>query len=728
LRNADRGTTGHRLTRRAFGARLLGALPLAALLSACFPFPSREPLPVITAAPPAPGAAPPEASPAPAAVSSRRPEEVWFSFAEMWTRGEYEAMYALLTPAARDRTGPDRFARYYRELGEMASLQRVIVEVTSSLVREDLAQIGYRSLLVTGSFGTITQDHALTMERHQNDWLVDWHPGLVLSELSDGDSLDLEKTDNLRGAIYDREGSPLAVLGSRVVVGVVPGEIEDEATLLSVLAEVLGDEPQSIKDAYVKALRPDWFMPVGELSSEQVQEHYARLSTLGGVLLRERAVRYYPEGATTSHLTGYVGVISESQLGTMRAEGYVEDDVVGQTGLEQSFEAELAGQRGARLLVRSSSREVRAVVAEKTAVPSQNLYTTIDLDLQRAAMRALEGVRGAVVALDPRNGQVLAVAANPTFDANAMVQGLSGSAWAELLADEGRPLVNRATQSELPPGSVFKVVTESAALDAGVVNPDSTFFCPGSWSGLGESWTVKCWLPSGHGTLTLEEGLVHSCNTVFAEVGSRLDGHDRDALPRWAREYGFGASPGLRGLPASTGLVPDTAWRSRTLGQAWFPGDTVNMAIGQGALLVTPLQVAGMIAAVAAQGRRYRPYLALSFGPPGNPSSTATEPELVGELPLAEYHLSSIRQSLVDGCMSYGGTAYASLGSLPVPVAGKTGTAENPGAAPHAWFAGYAPADDPVIAVAVVVEYGGQGSLVAAPLFRQVIETYLELA
>ncbi len=727
MRNAEGGGT-HGLTRRAFGARVLSALPLAALVSACFPLPSREPLPIITAAPPSPAGgertAPAQAAPSNAA----RPEETWFAFADMWTRGDYEGMYALLTPTAQAHTGPDRFARYYTELADTTSLRRVIVEVTSSLVQEDSAQIGYRTLLITDAFGTISQDGDLRMERHGDRWLADWSPRQVLQQLSDGDSLDLEKTDNLRGAIYDREGRPLAVLGARVVVGVVPGEIDDEALLLETLAEVLDQDSAAIKAAYAKALRPDWFMPVGELSSEQVQEHYARLSSLPGVLLRERPVRYYPEGAATSHLTGYVGVISEAQLQRMQADGYLQDDLIGQSGLEQAFEAELAGRRGTRLLVRSSSREVRAVVAERPPTPSRNLYTTIDLDLQRAAMATLEGVRGAIVALDPRNGQVLAAASNPTFDANAMVEGMSGTAWAELLADEGRPLVNRSTQSELPPGSVFKVVTESAALDAGVVTPESTFFCPGSWSGLGESWTVKCWLPSGHGSLTLADGLVHSCNTVFAEVGSLLDSYDRDALPRWAREYGFGSPTGLQGLGESSGLVPDAAWRSRVLGQAWFAGDTVNMAIGQGALLVTPIQVAGMIAAVAANGKRYRPYLALSLGVPGSSDSSATSPEQVGRLPLSEAHLASIRQSLLDGCMSYGGTAYSSLGSLAVPVAGKTGTAENPGSAPHAWFAGYAPADDPVFAAAVVVEYGGQGSVVAAPMFRKLVETYLEPA
>lgn len=714
------------MTRRAFGATILGALPMsAALLSGCFPFPSDSPPPVLTVEDlPAVPTSPAASANAPSAPT-QRPEETWLVYADLWTRRDYTGMYGLLSPASQARFTPDDFSRYHRQLHEFTALQRIAIEVTSSLVRDNAAEIGYQVLYATGRFGTILEDHSVHLEVAAGQWRVDWSPSQILSALSEGSSLTLEETENLRGAIYDRNGKPLVVLGSRVVVGVVPGEIADEEALLSVLSEVLERDREAIKADYAKALRPDWFMPVGELSPEQVQEHYARLSTLPGVLLRERPVRYYPEGPVASHLTGYVGVISASQLERMRADGYREDDLIGQAGMEQAFEAQLAGRRGARLLVLGPGGEVRGVAAERPAEPSQNIYSTIDLNLQRKAAALLEGVRGAIVALDPRNGQILALASSPTFDANAITGGLSGSDWTALLEDEGRPLVNRATQAELPPGSVFKVVTETAALESGVFSPGSTFFCPGSWSGLGSSWTVRCWLPSGHGSLTLAEGLVHSCNTVFAEVGSQLDSFDREALPRFAREFGFGTGTGLVGVPDSPGLVPDTAWRQRALGQAWFPGDTVNFAIGQGDLLVTPLQVAGMIAAVANGGVRYRPQLLLSVGAPSSEGSTLSQPEVVGQLPISAEHLASLRQSLLDGCMSGRGTAYAALGTMSVPVAGKTGTAENPGSAPHAWFAGYAPAEAPTIAVAVVVEHGGQGSLVAAPIFRQLVETYL---
>ncbi len=635
-------------------------------------------------------------------------------------------MYLLLTPTARQETTAEQFAGYYRDLREVTGLQRLTVEVTSSLVTGDTAQVGYRKTLFTDRFGTIEESQSVSLVLQGRDWLVQWSPSLVLGPLTPGSRLSVEESDNLRGAIYDRAGRPLAVLGTRVVVGVVPGEISDEDTLLSVLSRVLDRERADVREAYAKALRPDWFMPVGEMAAEAAQEHYAELNSLPGVLLRERAIRYYPEAAVSSHLTGYVGVVAPDQLNEMRAQGYREDDVVGQAGLEEAFEAQLAGRRGARLLVLGPSGEVRAVAAERPAEASRNLYTTIDLPLQSLAASLLQGQRGAIVALDPRNGEVLALASSPSFDANAMVAGMSETDWQGLLDDEGRPLVNRATQAELPPGSVFKVVTESAALQANLFLPTSTFFCPGTWSGLGTSWTVRCWLPSGHGTLTLAEGLTHSCNSVFAEVGKQLDGWDRDQLPRFALEYGFGARSGLVGVPEATGLVPDSAWKQRALGEAWFPGDTVNFAIGQGQLLVTPLQVAGMIAAVAANGTRYRPRLLLSLGSPGSDGSESAQPEIVGQLPLAPEHLDSIRQSLFEGCMTPAGTAYNALGSMSMDVSGKTGTAENPGEAPHAWFAGYAPTEDPRIAVAVLLENGGQGSLVAAPIFRSLIEDYFQ--
>ena len=657
-----------------------------------------------------------------------RPEEMWLYFSALWSQGQFEAMYSLLTPEAQQRTSREQFAAYHRDLQQVTSLRSLTTEITSSLVSGETAQIGYRRLFVTDLFGTIEDGQTVVLALHQGDWLVDWYPWHVLSVLSHGGSLALQEVDVPRGAILDRSGQALAILGARVVVGVVPGEIKHEAQLLSTLSRLLGEDEQEIRSRYVAAARPDWFMPVGELTPEEAQEHYAELTGLEGVLLRERAVRWYPEGEVAAHITGYVGVITGGQLAYMQAEGYKQDDIVGQSGLEQQFQRELAGRRGARLLALGPGGEVRAPAAEREAKPSQSLYTTVDLPLQRLADSLLEGKRGAIVALEPGTGQVLCLATGPSFDPNAVVAGLSGEQWRQLLEDGGRPLLNRPTQSELPLGSVFKIVTYTAALASGIYEPDSSFYCPGSWSGLGSSYTVRCWLRSGHGSLTLAQGLTASCNVVFAEVGKNLHQSDPGALPDAARAYGFGALTGLEVLDESPGLVPDAAWKQKALGEAWYPGDTVNLAIGQGHLLVTPLQVARMIAAVANGGRLPRPNLVLGLGSP-QPQGEASEDRIEAvALPLSEEATQNLRASLRDGCMTPLGTAYQTLGDMSIAVAGKTGSAENPGQESHAWFAGYAPAEDPKIAVAVVVENGGQGSLVAAPLFRRLIEAYLASA
>lgn len=661
-----------------------------------------------------------------AAAPDGRPESVWVDFVGLWNLSEYAAMYALLSPEAQARASATEFARYHQDLSARAGLRQVGTEITSSLVDGATAQVGYVKTLQTDVYGAIVERQSVRLSAAGGRWLLDWQPEQVLQALDYGCSLNISETANLRGAIYDRFGRPLAAFGARVVVGVVPGEVKDEAAMLEMLARVLEDDAEAVRARYANAGRPDWFMPVGELSAEQAQEHYADLSPMPGVLLREKPVRLYPEGPTCAHLTGYVGVITQEQLASMRPAGYREDDVVGQAGIERSFEQDLAGKRGSRLLVIGPGGDVRATAFERPAEPSRSLYTAIDLPLQRLAMSLLEGSRGGIVALDPRDGQVLVMASSPSFDPNAIMSGMSVEQWTALLEDEGRPLVNRACQAELPPGSVFKVVTETAALDTGVLQPQSGFTCNGVWSGLGSAWTVRCWLASGHGNISLERGLTASCNVVFAEAGRTLHDHDREALPRYAKAFGYGTRTGIGAVGESTGLVPTPAWKEQAVGESWFPGDSVNLAIGQGHLLVTVLQVANMLAAAGNGGTLYRPQLARGSGQSAA-EVEAPVPEAIGQLPLRPEHLASIRTGLVDGCMTPGGTAYAALGSLSVPVAGKTGTAENPGTAPHAWFAGYAPADNPTIAIAIVVEHGGQGSLVAAPLFRRLVEAHLGL-
>jgi len=714
-----------RLSRR----RLLQAAPvLMFAMTACGGLPTVPPPPgtaadTVTATPAATPRPVTEAGPT---ATAETPEAAWQEFLSLWVRSDYASMYEFLTAEARANTAAEDFATYYQDLAEATGLRQSRLETTSGLISGTSAQFSFRKLLITERFGTIEETQTANLVLENGRWYVAWHPSLVLAGMDYGASLTIDSSDIPRGAIYDRNGKPLASLGTRVIVGVVPGEIDDETILLNLLARVLGEKPEILQERYASAGRPDWFMPVGELSAEQAQEQYAVLSSVPGILMRERPVRAYPEGAVAAHLTGYVGVVTSEELPELQALGYRDDDVVGQAGLEERFEPELAGRRGSRLIIIGPNGEVRGVAAEQPSTPSQALYTTIDLDLQRYTAGLLDGKRGAIIVLDPRDGQVLAMASSPSFDPNAIVGGMTGADWAKLLEDEGRPLVNRATQSELPLGSVFKIVTETAALETGLFETDSSFFCNGTWDGLGSAFIKYCWLRSGHGALNLEQGLTASCDIVFYELGKALQEADREALPHYAELFGFGARTGIVGVPESPGLVPDPAWKEATLGESWFPGDSVNLAIGQGQLLVTPLQVVDMIAAVANDGTMYRPRLVLGLGP--QPTAGAFQPEKVGALPLTAEHLASIKLSLRDVAMSPRGTAYYVLGDMAVAVAGKTGTAENPGVAPHAWFVGYAPADEPRIAVVVMLENGGEGSAVAAPLFRQVVEYFLQVS
>jgi penicillin-binding protein 2 len=315
------------------------------------------------------------------------------------------------------------------------------------------------------------------------------------------------------------------------------------------------------------------------------------------------------------------------------------------------------------------------------------------------------------------------MATYPRFDPNLFAAGISGGEWESLQADQRRPLVNRATQGTYPPGSVFKIVTMSAGMEAGGLTASSTFLCRGTWTGLGPQWPKTCWLRSGHGNIRLDKALTVSCDITFYQVGLMLNGVSQDTLPDYARSFGFGAPTGIE-VEEEPGLVPDPAWKIQAKGEGWAPGDSVNLAIGQSELQVTPLQTAMMMAAVGNGGTLYRPQVVeMIAADPANPDWSFA-PEAVAQLPITADHLSVIQDSLHKVTSAAYGTAYRPFEGFSVPVAGKTGTAESGQEKPHAWFVGYAPADEPEIAIAVVVEHTGEGSTYAAPLWRQVAEAY----
>ncbi|MGB9593877.1 MAG: penicillin-binding transpeptidase domain-containing protein, partial [Anaerolineae bacterium] len=344
--------------------------------------------------------------------------------------------------------------------------------------------------------------------------------------------------------------------------------------------------------------------------------------------------------------------------------------------------------------------------------------------LQQAATEALGDRIGAIVALDPRDGSVLALVSYPAFDPNDFAAGVSASVWSALTGDARKPLLNRTTQAVYPAGSIFKVVTMAAALEDAGFTPGSTFTCTGVFSAYNRTW--KCY--GVHGTLDLVRGLTQSCDVVFYTLGKALYEADANALSNMARGFGLGKPTGIDLPGESPGLVPDGPWKQQARGEAWYPGDTINLAIGQGDLLVTPIQIATLYAAIANGGTLYRPHVVAEI-----PAWTEGEqdmviqPEVIGTLPVSAEHLAAIRRGLEGVTQPPYGTSWRVFQGMPISVAGKSGTAENIIEIPHSWWVGYAPADNPEIVVAAIVENVGEGSKFAAPIVRQVLEAWMRL-
>jgi penicillin-binding protein 2 len=477
---------------------------------------------------------------------------------------------------------------------------------------------------------------------------------------------------------------------------------------------------------------PAWYVPLGQISVETAQTHYETLSSLPGVQLRRAWTRAYRSEVIAPHLIGVIGPIPAEELDDWLAKGYEADELVGRMGLERWGETALAGQRGGRLEIVSEQGHVIGVLAERRPTESSSLYTTFDRNFQYRVQEILGERLGAIVVLEAHTGRVLALATYPNFDPNRVAFGafgptaagfLSEEDWQALQNDPRRPLVNRATQGIYPAASIFKVVTMAAGMGQLGLTGESVFSCNGVWSGLGTGLTKTCWLRSGHGSISLADALVASCDVTFYEVGLMLNNLDPEALPEYARRCGFGALTGIE-VEEASGLVPDPGWKVRTKGEGWAPGDTVNLAIGQGELLVTPLQVAVLMAAVGNGGTVYRPSLVeMVAADPTNPERTFA-PVATGQLPISAENLKVIQDSLQRVTADATGTGYEAFRGLDLAVAGKTGTAETGQEIPHSWFAGYAPANAPDIAIAVIVENAGTGAEYAALLFRRVVEAY----
>ncbi len=659
----------------------------------------------------------PAATPTPVTFA----EDTARAFLKAWSEADYNAMYSMVTPTIRSTITAEQFIARYKGIATEATLTKVKPTYLSGSEQGDEAEARFNVSFETVAAGTFQQDNVLSLRREDSRWGVVWTPAAIFSQLSGGGTVHLYPLASVRADIFDRKGRALTTPQEQIVVEVVPVEMRNEAAVLTALGKVFNLQPGAVKAMYSR-YPGDWRTAIGTLLPDQVKANMDALNQPGVHTDTTRDLRIYPRGALASHVIGYVGQVSAEDLARMQSRGYRDGDWIGKAGLELWGENYLAGQRGGRLAVLSPTGVITATLANVPAKQSQSIYTTLDIDLQDIVEKALGNKVGAVVAMDVNSGAVLAIASHPTVDANRLSQRMSVQDWKTLLNDPNNPLLNRAVQSAFPPGSVFKIVSYSAAVEKAGLTPASQFTDPGYWDGLGKNARKYCWTwattGKGHGTISLAQALTTSCDVTFYQVGVKLDQTDRTLMSTFARAFGLGEETGFE-LPEATGLIADPN------SGRWGLGEAINMVIGQGTMLTSPLQIVDMLAAVANGGTLYRPHLVSRISNIAEGTEKITQPQVRGKLPISPATLASLREALKRVTTDKDGTAYYAFRGAKVVSAGKTGTAEVfKSGDPHAWFAGYAPADAPRIALVVLIEHGGEGSKAAAPVFREIVDKY----
>jgi penicillin-binding protein 2 len=570
-------------------------------------------------------------------------------------------------------------------------------------------------------------------------WFLQILQGESLRGLSENNRLRLLDVPPSRGLIFDAKGRLLADNRPGFSLAVIPEDVGDWDQLASRLEKLVGITPEEIRKVREAAQGHPPFKAI-RLRSHLDREQLAMLETfryeLAGLKVQVEHRRSYLAARETAHVIGYLGEINQPELSASAKGVYRLGDYVGRYGLEKSRERVLHGKRGARQVeVDALGRELN-LLDEVDAVQGHNLTLTIDLDLQRAAQAALGDEVGAVVAMDPKNGQVFCLYSSPSFDQNTFITGMSSRMWESLSHDPFHPLKDRAISGLYPPGSTYKIITAAAGLAEGVITPSTIINCPGEIP-FGRR-TYKCWAlkKGGHGNVDLHRALRESCDVYFYRVGMRV-GVER--LAKYARAFGLGRPTGVPLGSESSGLVPDNEWKKKRFGEPWQDGETLSLSIGQGFNLTTPIQLARMVSVIANGGRLVTPTLVKTVHP-NDGSEPVPEPMgMVSRVPVSPKDIQLIHQGLTAVVNEPGGTASATR--LPgIQVAGKTGTSQIVSLAiekaygheinlpwkykNHALFVGYAPAEDPTIAVAVVVEHGGHGGSDAAPMARKVMETF----
>ncbi len=668
------------------------------------------------------------------------PDPVAKQYADAWTKGNYKEMWDLLTAESRQRVGTEGFLDRLPRIAEEMTL-RSLEATTGPSTRQKLpngspdprsATVPLDVTFHTARVGDFRRSTTLSLvmvgEKDKAVWRIAWSPEAILPALSAGRLVRMTRIDTSRGRIIAREGTELATFVDGSNIGVVPGQVRSEDGLALSLAPIVGLTPDQIKaKLHQPWVRPDTFVPIRTLSGAQLEGIKAKLSVIEGVAAQATRVRSYPTGLASQTL-GYLAEAGDAEAQTRSARGVQAGDLIGKanSGLEDTLDDVLGGTYGWRLSIIEPNGDRAELLRETAAIPGMDVVLSLDPALQLAAENALGDRKGALVAEDPWSGEILAIASRPTFDLNAFANGDAVNI-ARFSADARKPLFNRATFGQYPTGSSFKPITAAAAMHEDVYKWGDRIDCPARWTGYGEQWAQLNHETGNLGLIDLRTALARSCNTFFYELGKRLNDKSPDLLPNAAKSFGLGKATDIDYVLEAEGLVPSPAWKAqRASDKTWNPGDATNLAIGQGFLLATPLQMANYAAALASDGIVWKPRLVIEIRDRSGAVQKKFEKAELGHAASIPTDLSLIRDGMRAVVADTDGTVYFPFRGFPVAVAGKSGTAETPAGDPDGWFIGFASFEQPSIAFAAVFEEfhetpGNFASQVAGTTVRTVL-------
>ncbi|NOQ79876.1 MAG: penicillin-binding protein 2 [Gammaproteobacteria bacterium] len=560
--------------------------------------------------------------------------------------------------------------------------------------------------------------------------------------LSQNNRVSVQAIPPTRGLIYDRNGIILAENLPSYTLQIIPEQAADIDTLLEKLSLLVNLRDIDIKKFKKEVRRKRRFEGIPlrfRLTDEEVAIVSVNLHRLPGVEIKAQLSRFYPYGKATAHVVGYVGRINEKELKRLPVTNYSGTNHTGKLGVEKSYEALLHGQVGYQKVETNVRGRVLRVLERSNPVPGNDLYLNLDINLQKVAIEAFENKRGALVAINPENGQLLAMVSMPDYNANLFVNGIDSKTYKALNTSWERPLFNRTILGGYPPGSTVKPFFALAGLELNVIQLDHEIFCPGFYRLKGKAHKYRDWKKWGHGKTDITKSIVQSCDVFYYDLAFQMG---IDKMHKFMTYFGFGKKSGIDILGERSGLMPSKEWKKRVRKQVWFPGETVIAGIGQGYVLVTPIQLALATATLANGGQHFQPQLVSSIQRKDDLFPRRVSPQVVHNVPiLRKENWQEVHHAMTEVIHGARGTARRlNKPDLRYKIAGKTGTAQVFTVAQdatykedeleerlkdHALFMSFAPAQNPKIAIAVVVENGGHGGSVAAPIAGKVIEAYL---